>query len=131
MGRHVPVILSLALLVGCAWRGPAPMQTMGDLSPTANIIAMDKAAWQLVAVQGQQVERLDDGRLQVRLELANLAMGALDVQVQTRFRGDDGMLNGDETPAEIIVIPGGSSKLYEAVSLKANPASFTVEVNTP
>ena len=130
MGRHVPVILAF-LLAGGGWRGPAPLQTLGGLSPTANVVALDKAAWQLVAVQEQRVERLDDGRMSVRLELANLSSGSLDVQVQTRFRDDAGMLLGDDTPAEIIVVPGNSSALYEATSLKANPASFSVEVNTP
>lgn len=130
MGRHVPVILAL-FLAGCAFRGPVPLQTWPEIEPSSNVIALDKQAYKLVAIQGQQISRVADGRLNVKLELANLSDKDLPVQIQTLYRNKAGMLSGESTPFEMVVLPGNGSKLYETTSLKIDAASFTVQVKTP
>lgn len=132
MGRHVPVVAALLLaLAGCGWHGPQTLQTWPGIDGNDDLIALDKAAWKLVAVRARQADKTEDGRLHVKLELANLSSLDLAVQVQTLFRDTTGMLTGDETPFEMVVLPGGGSKLYEATSLKTNATSFTVQVKTP
>lgn len=133
MGRHVSVTLLLGMLwlAGCAWRGPAPLQTFPKVTPTISVVALDEEAYRLVAIQDQQVEMLEDGRLKIRLELANLSNIDLDVQVQTMFRDADGALTGDATPFEMLVLPGNGSKLYEVISLQNDPSAYTIQVKTP
>lgn len=137
MGRDVPVstackgfVAALFFAVGCAWRGPAPLQTFPDVKPTSDVVALDKAAWKLVAIQHQVVEKTDDGRLKIQLELANLSDTDLSIQVKAIFRDDKGMLLHDDTPFEMLVLPGNGSELFEATSLR-KAASFTVQVKTP
>jgi len=95
------------------------------------ILALDEAAWKLVAVQNRSVERQADGRMSVRVELANLSAMDLSVQVSTLFRDAQGMPSSSGTPFEMIVIPGNGSQLYEVTSLERNPESFTVQIKTP
>lgn len=136
MGSDVPVkrLLSAALLAGlvaCGWKGPAEVQTWPGVEPGPDVIALDKAAYKLVAVQNKVVEKTDDGRLKLRIELANLSSLDLSVQVQTLYRDGEGMLTGDATPFEMIVLPGNGSKLYETAALKPSAESFTVQIKTP
>jgi len=96
-----------------------------------SVITLDKAAYKLVAVQAEANETLPDGRLKVKLELANLSALDLPVQIQTLFRDANGMLLGDATPFEMQVLPGNASALYETTSLAPGAASFTVQIKTP
>ncbi len=132
MGRRLPVAaLLLALLVSCGWRGPTAIQTWSHLEPVPNVIALDEAAWKLVSLSDIQVDRADDGRLDVVLELANLSDRDLEVQVQTVFRDAEGGLISDETNWRMMVLPGNGSARYEVRSLSTQAASFVVQVRTP
>jgi len=133
VGRHVPVIVAaaLSLLVGCGVRVPAPLQTFPGVEASVDVVALDSAAYKLVAVQNRSVTSAPDGRMVVKLELANLSALDLDVQVQTFFRDQAGLPVQDNPPFEMIVLPGGGSRLYEISSLQPNPGSFTVHVKTP
>lgn len=134
MGSDVPVkrvILAAMFLVGCAWKGPMAAQTWPGVEVGDSVITLDKAAYKLVAVQAEANETLPDGRLKVKLELANLSALDLPVQIQTLFRDANGMLLGDATPFEMQVLPGNASALYETTSLAPGAASFTVQIKTP
>jgi hypothetical protein len=130
MGRHVPVILALVMLLGCGPQIPATLQTWPGVSAD-DIVAMDKETYRLVAVRGRSVQTLPDGRLRLELELANLSSLDLDVQIQTQFRDSRGMLLGEPTPYEIVVLPGDGSTLYAVTSLREQPAGFTVQLKIP
>ena len=137
MGRDVPVmsgpgiLLAGLLAVGCSWRGPAPLQTPRGVESTSSVMAMDKAAWKLVALNQVQADREDDGRLRVVLELANLSSKELAVQVQTVFRDKDGRLYDDETNWQMVVLPGSANYRYEVVSLRPAADSFLVQLKAP
>ena len=132
MGRRLPVAATLLmLLMACAWRGPAPVQTWSHLEPVGNVIALDEAAWRLVSLSDYQVARGDDGRLDVVLELANLSALDVEVQVQTVFRDGEGRLLSDETGWQMMVLPGNGSSRYEVRSLSTDGESFVVQVKTP
>ncbi len=118
-------------LMGCGWKGPQPLQAWKAVGESENIVAMDKAAHMLVAVQTKGVGRTADGRLELRLELANLGDQDFPVQVQTLFRDASGVPTGDDTPFEVVVLPGGGSTVYETSSLTAAAKTFTVQVRTP
>lgn len=138
MGRDVSVNRPLlAALVGltlaaCApWQGPKPLQAWKAAGTADDVVALDKAAHTLVAVQTRSVQRTPDGRMAVRLELANLSDQDLTVQVQTLFRDAKGVPTGEDTPFEAVVLPGMGSTLYETASLGTDAQSFTVQVKTP
>ena len=134
MGRHVSVMaaaLLSALVAGCGWRGPAPLQTFPGVTQGVDVVALDEAAWKLVAIQNRSVTTAPDGRMIVKLELANLSALDLDVQVQTLYRDAQGLPIQDNPPFEMLVLPGNGSRLYESSSLQPNPGSFTVQIKTP
>lgn len=131
MGRHVPVTALLLALAACAWRGPMPAQTFPGVDSTPAVMAMDRAAYKLVGVQALQAVPEGDARLRVTVEITNLSSLDLPVQVQTIFRDKDGMLTGDETNWQMIVLPGNGSSRYEVVSLTPSPGSYTVQIRTP
>ena len=64
-------------------------------------------------------------------ELANISDTDLPVQVQTIFRDAAGMLVGDETGWQMLVLPGNGSARYEVGSLKPHPGAYTVQIKTP
>lgn len=131
MGRALPVMALMVGLMGCGWKGPKPLKAWKAVGKSENIVAMDKAAHMLVAVQTKGVGRTADGRLELRLELANLGDQDFPVQVQTLFRDASGVPTGDDTPFEVVVLPGGGSTVYETSSLTAAAKTFTVQVRTP
>ena len=102
------VALMFAAVVGCGWKGPLPMQTWPGVDNAEQHIALDKAAFKLVAVQTRSVSRTPGGQLQLRIELANLSSKDLPVQVQTLFRDSDGVPSGEDTPSA--EIPGALAR---------------------
>lgn len=132
MGRRLSVAAALLLvLAACGWRGPEPVQTWSHLEPVHNVIALDEAAWQLVSLSDYQIERGEDGRLDVVLELANLSSLDVEVQLQTVFRDGEGRLLSDETGWQMMVLPGSGSSRYEVRSLSVEAETFVVQVKTP
>jgi len=129
--RMVSVCLGAIWAVGCAAWAPTPAQTFPDLEPTSDVITLDKAAFKLVAVKALTADRTDEGRLAVRMELANLSDQDLPLQLQTLFRDEGEMLIGDQSPFEMVVLPGSGSKLYEVSSLNPKAATFTIQIKTP
>ena len=132
MGRHVSVAtLSLMLLAGCAWRGPKELQAFKPLDETEAVLAVDEAAYKLVAMSQLEAKRLEDQRLQLVIELNNLSGSDLTIQVKTTFRDASGSLYGDETSWETITLPGGSDYRYEVVSLQPKADTYKVQIRTP
>jgi len=123
--------MALALLTACAWRGPMPAQSYPGVESNDAVMTLDKAAYKLVAVRNSAISRGEDGALTVKLELVNLSSLDLAVQVQTLFRDEQGLPSGEDTPFEMIVLPGSGYKLYEVTSLKTSAADFTVQIKTP
>ena len=126
MGRCLSVI-TLCSLAACSWRGPAPLQTEGfPTSPAA--IAIDKAAWQLVALKNLDSSRGPEGHLQVAADLTNLSSKDLVVQVQVVF---EGALDVDESSWEVLVLPGGETTTYTKGALGTKTEQFSLRIKTP
>lgn len=134
MGRDVSVIPALfaALLGACAsWTGPQAVQAWPGVTNNDEVIALDKAAWKLVGVKNLHSDRTVDGRLHVQVELSNQSDKDLPVQLQVLFRDAGGQITGEDTPFQMVVLPGGAVKLHEVTSLRTDAASYTVQVKTP
>jgi hypothetical protein len=134
MGRDVPVTAAIAALFlsACSsWVGPQALQAYPGVQNNNKVVALDKAAWKLVAVKNLARERTADGRLHVRVELSNQSDKHLPVQLQILFRDKAGQITGEDTPFQMVVLPGGAVKLYEVTSLRTDAASYTVQVKAP
>ncbi|MEC7948701.1 MAG: hypothetical protein VX265_14135 [Myxococcota bacterium] len=134
MGRDVPVkaLFLATLLSACSsWVGPQALQAYPGVENPGKVVAIDKAAWKLVAVRNLASDRTADGRLHVRVELSNQSAKDLPVQLQVLFRDDAGQITGEDTPFQMVVLPGGAVKLHEVTSLRTDAAAYTVQVKTP
>jgi hypothetical protein len=118
------------VLAGCAGRVPA--ETIGDLPSAKNIVTLDCTAHGAVAIQAKRSATLADGRLKVELEIANVTSPAhaVTIQVRARFLDAQGMLTGDETPFETILVAANTSVRYAATSAKTAVADYVVEIRT-
>jgi len=125
------LLLAAACLWGCAWRGPMPAATLGDLDPGPRVMAFDQAAWKLVAAQNLAERRNNDGRLHVAVELVNLSTSDLDVGVRVVFLDEQGRLISQASPWEVVVIAGSSMLLYDAACLDTRAQTYRVEIRTP
>lgn len=139
MGRDVPVsgalrvaTLALAvLLLPACFKGPKPLRAAAGVDEAGDIVALHGKIYRKVEIANQVTRPLPDGRLEVRVELANRSRKDLPVQIQTVFRDGEGMLMSDSTAFEVVVLPAGGSKLYEVKSLQPGPASHLVQVRKP
>lgn len=134
MGRDVPVMAAaLALLLSAcsSWMGPQALQAYPGVKNDGSVVALDEAAWKLVAVKNLASDRTTDGRLHVRVELSNQSDKDLPVQLQILFRDAKGQITGEDTPFQMVVLPGGAVKLHEVTSLRTDAAAYTVQVKTP
>lgn len=134
MGRDVPVmaVLCALLLSACtSWAGPQAVQSWPGVKNNDRVIALDKAAWKLVGVKNLHSDRTEDGRLHVRVELSNQSDKDLPVQLQVLFRDEAGQITGEDTPFQMVVLPGGGVKLHEVTAMRTDAASYTVQVKTP
>jgi hypothetical protein len=144
MGRHVPMrrtaapfagwlaVCFAAFAMACSsFQGPAPLQTWPDVKKSPQVVALDKASWELVAIKSIARDVNAAGNLHIRVELANLSNKDLPVQLQTLFRDENGVPVGEDTPFEIRVMPGGASVLYEVTAMGTTARRFTVQVKTP
>ncbi len=135
MGRHVPVILALAIVascaVGCSWR-PLPAQGLPGVETGHDVLALDPDAHGTVALRAKQVTYKADGRIVVELDIANVdpSWRTVTVQIQTRFLDDAGVYSGDESPMEMMVLSPDSTVHYECASLTP-AASYVVHIKTP
>jgi hypothetical protein len=128
----VKAALAALLLSACSsWLGPQALQAYPGVTNDNRVVALDKAAWKLVAVKNLASERSKDGRLHVRVELSNQSDKDLPVQLQILFRDKAGQITGEDTPFQMVVLPGGAVKLYEVTSLRTDAAAYTVQVKAP
>lgn len=133
MGRDVPVTALLALLLAAcsSWVGPQAVQTWPGVKTGASVLALDEAAWKLVAVKEVSQATTPDGRLSARVVLVNLSSKDLPVQIQAIYKDKAGNPVGDETPFAMHVLPGGGGKVLELIANDAKAASYVVQVKTP
>jgi len=129
------IVLPLPLLLAaCAWRGPVPARTVGDLEPTWQVTCSTETAAERVAVRSIREERTVDGRLAVSLDLENLSGADLPLQVRTAFHTESDPSGGSPATDAVwllVVLPGQGSVPYRAEALRPGDAAWQVEIRTP
>jgi len=134
----IAAALAMATLTGttaCAkrYKGPdAPKAEAKALEASkANVNILDTKLSSRIASELFSRERLEDGRLGVKVNLRNRTGKQLHVQARTVFKDINGMSNGDETSWENLYLSPRQAMTYRATSLSKDAESFSVEVRRP
>jgi hypothetical protein len=126
--------LTLCFLA-CAFHGPVPIAAaqQGGAS-SAFVVAMNRAAYNRLAVVEQGSRVLEDGRLEVSVQLRNRESTELPVHLDVQFRTpapeEAGAEAHDdiETSWKMLRIPGDGTEALTVASLAPGPSSYTVEL---
>ncbi len=144
MKRHVWIgktgALVLLAAVGmtsaaCSKRSKSPSFARVDKeaieAATAPVNVLDYDLRNRVAADQATKSRLEDGRLEVRVNLRNSTRKDLDVLARCVFKDAQGISHGDETEWEPIFFAPQQIQTYVARSKTGTPSTFTVEVRRP
>jgi hypothetical protein len=102
--------------------------------PSPLVVAMDRTAYDRLALVGQESKVLDDGRLEISVQLRNLAAVELAVHLDVQFHtpAPDGASPDEadlvETSWRMLRIPGAGTETLKATSLAPGPSTYAVEL---
>lgn len=135
MKTKIVVLLSAfaccALLgTGCAHRGayPAVNTDRYDLENQEKFVTMDSGAQRSVTTSGMQERILEDGRLEVAVNLRNRLKRRIQVQAQCVFKDLQGFSTGDETPWVDVILTESGQETVRFTSLNNRARGYTVRV---
>jgi hypothetical protein len=132
-------MLPLASFLACAWHGPVPVALAQGGAPSPVVVAMDRTAYNHVLLLGQTSRVLDDGRIEVSVELQNRDATELGVHYDVQFHAtppeddasDDEARVRVETTWQLVRLPASGSAKLVVASQEPGPASYTVELWVP
>ena len=123
--------------LACAWHGPVPLTPATDGAPSPLVVAMDRTAYDRLALLGQESKVLEDGRLEVSVQIRNRDAQEfavhVDVQFLTPVPDDAGPDQGPlvETTWRMLTIRGAGTETLTVTSQAAGPRTYTVELWVP
>ena len=123
--------------LACVWHGPVPLPPAAGGVASPLVVAMDRAAYNQLALVAQQAKVLEDGRLEVSVELRNLDRAELPVHLDVQFHTpapDDPTPEQDdlvETSWRMLRIPADATETLTVTSLAPGPSTYTVELWVP
>ena len=123
--------------LACAWHGPVPLTPAAGAVPSPLVVAMDRTAYNSLALVGQESKALEDGRFEISVQLRNLDADELAVHLDVQFHTpapdgaspDEGALV--ETSWRSMRIPGNGTETLTVASLAPGPSTYTVELWVP
>jgi uncharacterized protein YcfL len=138
MTRILQLVLALCIatfaVAGCGKpKGPdVPISQEKALTKSkAQVNLLGKKLKDQIASELQEKKRLDDGRMDIAVNLRNRTTKRLNLEVRTVFKDDRGISTGDETSWTDLYLEPMQSQTYRATSKTPNPESYTVEVRVP
>jgi hypothetical protein len=136
-GPRTTVRRAMICFLACAWHGPVPLPPAAGGVASPLVVAMDRTAYNQLVLVEQQAKVLEDGRLQVSVQLRNLDGAELpvhfDVQFHTPAPEDASPDQGDlvETSWRMLRIPGDGTETLTVTSLAPGPSAYAVELWVP
>lgn len=125
----------IALLQGCAAGPYKPIRyDVGqDLERQSNVVILDKEldnqfAKKRVVILGERGSLTEDGRLKVLCEIRNMKKDTLRVQIQTVFKDGDNFSIEQDTPWELVLIPGFATTTYTTTALNVKAKKYTIRI---
>jgi uncharacterized protein YcfL len=112
-------------------RGPyLPQQSKTpSYESTEPVVLMDPGVQYSITATGQPMVRtLEDGRIEVLVQLRNRENRRLEVQGQCVFKDVNGITTGDETPWQTVILTENSTEQIKFVSSNDKAKRFTIRV---
>ena len=137
MKNSITPILALAAALsfaGCASsHDKGPYLPQNSKTPpyeaTEPVVLMDPGVQYSITTVGQPVARLlEDGRMEVIVQLRNRENRRIEVQGQCVFKDVGGLVTGDETPWLTLILTENSTEQMKFTSSNDKAKRFTIRV---
>jgi uncharacterized protein YcfL len=120
-------------LAGCSStydKGPYVPQTSKTPPHEAKepVVLLDPGVQHSVTSTAVQQQQLEDGRLQVTVQLRNRENRRIEVQANCVFKDLNGFSTGDETPFQTVILTENATEDVRFTSANAQAKRFTVRV---
>ena len=107
---------------------PQPSKTP-PYESTEPVVLLDPGVQHSITTTGQpQARVLEDGRLEVVVQLRNRENRRLEVQANCVFKDVNGITTGDETPFEMIILTENGTEQVKFASMNDKAKRFTIRV---
>jgi uncharacterized protein YcfL len=124
--------VSALFLTGCSTHDKGPYQAQWPSTPAYEtrdpVVLLDPGAQYSVTYSGVQSRTLEDGRLQVTVQLRNRENRRIEVQANCVFKDQNGFLAGDETPFQMVILTENATQDVTFTSMNDTAKRFTVRV---
>jgi uncharacterized protein YcfL len=130
----ISIALAAVALPGCKStydKGPYLPQTSKTPAHeiTEPVVLLDPGVQHSVTVAGQPFARtLEDGRLEVVVQLRNRENRRIEVQANCVFKDVNGISTGDETPFQTVILTENATEAVRFVSMNDKAKRYTVRV---
>jgi len=132
--KLVPAIaLGATLLAGCSStydKGPyLPEQSRTPaLENTQTLVLLDPGVQYSITSSGIAERTLSDGRLEIIVQLRNRENRRLEVQADCVFKDAAGVIIGDETPFQTVILTENATEQVKFTSVNNMAKKYTVRV---
>ena len=132
--KLIAILSVAALIVGCSSthdNGPyLPQQSKTPpYESTEPVVLMDSGVQHSLTTTGQpQARALDDGRLEVVVQLRNRESRRIEVQANCVFKDVNGVSTGDETPFQTVILTENATEQVKFTSMNNKAARYTIRV---
>lgn len=123
------------ILQGCAAGPykPVHIDVQKDVERQSNVVIIDKQldnqfGARRITIVGERSDLTADGRIKVLCEIRNMKQTLLRLQVQTVFKDEAGFSIEQDTPWELVLIPGFATQTYTTTALSAKAKKYTIRI---
>lgn len=132
----LPIIAVAALFVaGCKSAPPhdagpyVPQQSpMPDYESKEPVVLLDAGVQYSLTCQAYMARTLEDGRLEVMVQLRNREARRIEVQANCVFKDAAGISTGDETPFQTVILTENATEQVKFTSMNDKAKKYTVRV---
>jgi uncharacterized protein YcfL len=132
--KLIPVIaFGAALLAGCSSthdKGPyLPQQSKTPAyENTEKLVLLDPGVQYSVTCTGIHETTLNDGRLEIAMQLRNRENRRIEVQANCVFKDAAGVSTGDETPFQTVILTENATEQVKFTSMNNLAKKYTIRV---
>ncbi len=120
---------TVALLTGCGGGASLPQNTRKyDFENQTNFVLTDVHVQRSITSSGIQQRVLEDGRLELVVNVRNRESRRIEVQIQCVFKDEQGFSSGDETPWQTLILTENTQEAVQFVSMNSKARKYTVRV---
>ena len=136
MLKQTLILIGLVLIFqGCAAGPytPVHIDVQKDVERQSNVVILDKNldnqfGVRRLTIVGETSSQTEDGRIKVLCEIRNMKKALLRIQVQTVFKDESGFSIEQDTPWELVLIPGFSTQTYTTTAMNTKAKKYTIRI---